>query len=98
MLEIPNTSAFFLEEPMLFLLALKVTSKKKCFPVLWFIILLYEYNKSKKVLVMLILDYRLIHCIVYLIYLCFFIKMAKIKAIKKEMQNNTKAWINSISC
>ena len=34
------------------------------------------------------------HCIFYLIYLFFFSKMTKIKAIKEEIQNNTKVWTN----
>ena len=36
------------------------------------------------------------HCIVYWIYSFFFLKMAKIKAIKEEIENNKKVWINSL--
>ena len=41
---------------------------------------------------MFVFDYRLIA----LFDLFFFLNMTKIKAIREEIQNNTKAWINPI--
>ena len=37
-----------------------------------------------------------VHCIVYFIYLFLFLKITKIKAIKEEIQNNTKDWTNPL--
>ena len=51
----------------------------------WFVILSYKYDKSRKI-ISYACFWLQVHCIVYLF---FFLKMTKIKAIKEKIQNVT---------
>ena len=64
-----------------------------------FVILSYKYNKSRKAekYISYACFWLQVHCIVYWIHLFFLLKMAKIKAIKEEIQNNTKVLTNKYS-
>ena len=66
----------------------------------WFLILFYEYNKSRKMYQLCLfltagsLYFLLDLCVFFFVFLFFFLKMTNVKTIKEEIQNNTRVWTN----
>ena len=60
----------------------------------WFVTISYEYNKSRKMYYLcLFLTKGPLYC---LFVFFFFLKITKIKAFKKEIQNNKRVWSDSL--